>query len=593
MPVISFYGYQTTVKVPEGTLLIDAVRAASLPVDAPCGGHGKCGKCRVSVLNGQTPGIHPACSFAVTEDLTVRIPSAPAGNRILEAGKGTAGPSESALQNGTKGRLPNPLVRTVDAVIPACPIGESFSECRCVKQALGEQVQIPLSVAASLHRRLEELDRRGNFVLCQDRLLSVRRDAKPVYVLAFDIGTTTVVSYLLDGETGRQASVSSMLNPQTAYGGDVISRSEYDLSHGDGRLTALIRSALRSLTEENSKKAGISPEDICFAAIVGNTCMQHLYLGVSPESLLCAPYTATVDELQLLPAASLGLPVHPEAQAAVFPSIAGFVGGDTVSVLLSLPEAALRELTLILDIGTNGELVLAKGSLRYTCSTAAGPAFEGARICCGMRGAAGAVDRAFTEEGELHFTTIGGLPPAGICGSGLMDLICCLLDLKILSPRGRMNPPSKWPERTASLYGHRLVKKDGGTAFLLTEDPDGIYLTQKDVREVQLAKSAIAAGIDSLCQAMGVSPADIRSVLLAGAFGNYLSPESACRIGLIPPVLLDRIRGIGNAAGEGARLAALSRGALKTAEELAKSTKFLELAALPGFQDAYLSHLNF
>ncbi len=498
----------------------------------------------------RNPGIHPACSFPVTEDLMIRLPASPTGNRILESGRENGAYSENPLPNAAENRLSDPIVRTLDAEIPVCPIGEALSECRCVKQVLGEQVEIPLSVAASLHHRLGALERRGNFLLCRDRLLAVRRKDTPVYVLAFDIGTTTVVSYLLDGKTGRQLSVSSILNPQTSYGGDVISRSEYAVSHEDGKLTSLIRSALCSLTEENSKKAGITPEDICFASIVGNTCMQHLYLGVSPKSLLCAPYTATVDELQLLSAASLGLPIHPAAQAAVFPSIAGFVGGDTVSVLLSLPESSFQDLTLILDIGTNGELVLAKGDSRYTCSTAAGPAFEGARICC-------------------------------------------LLDLHILSPDGRINPSSKWPEQTAALYGHRLIKKEKITAFLLTDDPDGIYLTQKDIREVQLAKSAIAAGIASLCEAMGVFVEDIRSVLLAGAFGNYLSPKSACRIGLIPPVLLGRIQVIGNAAGEGAKLAALSRGALEAAERLAKNTKFLELATLPGFQDAYLSHLNF
>ncbi len=541
----------------------------------------------------RNPGIHPACSFPVTEDLMIRLPASPTGNRILESGRENGAYSENPLPNAAENRLSDPIVRTLDAEIPVCPIGEALSECRCVKQVLGEQVEIPLSVAASLHHRLGALERRGNFLLCRDRLLAVRRKDTPVYVLAFDIGTTTVVSYLLDGKTGRQLSVSSILNPQTSYGGDVISRSEYAVSHEDGKLTSLIRSALCSLTEENSKKAGITPEDICFASIVGNTCMQHLYLGVSPKSLLCAPYTATVDELQLLSAASLGLPIHPAAQAAVFPSIAGFVGGDAVSVLLSLPESSFQDLTLILDIGTNGELVLAKGDSRYTCSTAAGPAFEGARICCGMQGSAGAIDHAFVEDGRLQFTTIDGLSPSGICGSGLIDLICCLLELHILSPDGRINPSSKWPEQTAALYGHRLIKKEKITAFLLTDDPDGIYLTQKDIREVQLAKSAIAAGIASLCEAMGVFVEDIRSVLLAGAFGNYLSPKSACRIGLIPPVLLGRIQGIGNAAGEGAKLAALSRGALEAAERLAKNTKFLELATLPGFQDAYLSHLNF
>ncbi len=592
MPIISFYEQETTIEVAFGTLLIEAIRAAGFPIDAPCGGRGKCGKCKVLVLNGSMPGCHRSCTFSVTEDLLIRLPNQDAQNKILESG-GIGGLSDDGSVSSASDGGQDRTVISLDASIPACAIGEAFSECQCVKRALGEQVEIPLPVAATLHHTLEAIGRRGNFVLCGNRLLAIRPKDAPVYVLAFDIGTTTVVSYLLDAKSGRQVSVSSMLNPQTAYGGDVISRSEYDISHEGGELTAQIRSALRLLTEKNMKKAGIAPEDIYFAAIAGNTCMQHLYLGVSPESLLCAPYTATVDEMQLLSAAEAGLPIHPLAQVAVFPAIAGFVGGDTVAVLLSLPPETFQTLTLILDIGTNGELVLARGSLRYTCSTAAGPAFEGARISCGMRGASGAIDHAFVTDGELHFTTIGEAAPIGICGSGLIDLIGCLLDFGILSSRGRFEKPSKWPAATADRYRNRLTRRDGVTAFLLTDDENGIYLTQKDIREVQLAKSAIAAGIESLCEAMGVGIEDIQSVLLAGAFGNYLSPQSACRIGLIPPVLLERIRGIGNAAGEGAKLAALSQKALAALSPLAKNTNFVELATLPSFQNTYLSHLNF
>ena len=589
MPKVTFDNHKT-VTVPEGTMLIHAVRMAGLSIDAPCGGHGKCGKCSVSVLNGKNPGLHPSCRFPVTEDLLVSVPDTASKNRILESGDSTAvhpGEHVAVIDKNDS------LVKSIDARIPSCAIGEAFSDSQCVKQVLGSQVKIPLPVASNLHRTLTDLDRQGNFVVCLDRLLSVRSYRTPCYVLAFDIGTTTIVSYLLDAETGRQVSVSSMLNPQTAYGADVISRCEYDTSHDGKELTALVRSAVQSLAVQNAKKAGITTEDIYFASIVGNTCMQHLYLGVSPESLICAPYTAAVDELQLLPASELGLSLHPLAQAAVFPSIAGFVGGDTVAVLLSLPADTFRELTLILDIGTNGELVLAKGDLRYTCSTAAGPAFEGARISCGMRGAEGAIDHAKVENGRLVLSTIGNVPPVGICGSGLIDLICCLLEMGILSSRGRIEKTAKWPAAVSALYGHRVTQRDGVTAFLLTDEETGIYLTQKDIREVQLAKSAIAAGIVSLCETMGVSPLDIRSVLLAGAFGSYLSPESACRIGLIPKELLGKIRGIGNAAGEGAKLAALSRSVLESSITLAENTRFVELATLPSFQNTYLSHLNF
>ena len=590
MPTVTFDKKEQTIEVNTGTLLIDAVRKAGLSVDAPCGGRGTCGKCRTLILTGSQTGPRLSCQFLVTEDILVQLADHQSSGQILETG--TSPNSGFSLKADSPES--SPVLVECMAAIPKSTLDEAVSDCRLVKRALGKQVQIPLSLASTLRRTLQSVDYRGSFVLCLDRLLAIRKESSPCYVLAFDIGTTTIVSYLLNAGTGQEVAVSSMLNPQTAYGADVISRCEYAVSHKEKTLTGLVRSALCTLARENAKKAGVSMEDIYFALAAGNTCMQHLYLGISPDSLIQAPYTATVDALQLLPASSLGLPIHPLAETAVLPSIAGFVGGDTVAVLLSLPKDTFSRLTLVLDIGTNGEMVLGKGDVRYTCSTAAGPALEGAKISCGMRGTAGAVDHVFlSESGELSLTTIDGAPPVGICGSGLIDLIRCLLDLKILSPRGHFKKTETWTGEVAARYGRRLVKRDGITAFLLTDGEDGLFLSQKDVREVQLAKSAIAVGIELLCRRMEVLPDDIETVLLAGAFGNYMTPESACRIGLIPPSLSDRIFGIGNAAGTGAKLAALDRKLLEKSRLLAQNTKFLELASSREFQTAYISHLNF
>jgi uncharacterized 2Fe-2S/4Fe-4S cluster protein (DUF4445 family) len=493
---------------------MDAFHLAKIPVDAPCGGHGTCGKCLVRIKGDSVSGLLKACLFSVTEDIQVELPETSQAARILETGSG-----------------------------------------------------------------------------CHMPFTSSRSEASPRYVLACDIGTTTVVSYLLDRETGEQLAVSSCLNPQTSYGADIISRCSYAQDDTGLTLSHLIRRALDQLAAENARKAGISAGDISFAAIVGNTCMQHLFLGISPDSLLYAPYTSTADELQLLPASSFDLHFHPNAMVAVLPSISGFVGADTVGVLLSLPASAFDCLTLILDIGTNGELVLGRGDTRFTCSTAAGPAFEGANIACGMRGAPGAVDHVTLQQGELHISVIDNIPPAGICGSGLLDLVCCLLDLGIISPDGRMQKPEKWLPDAASRYSSLLIQKDDIAAFLLPGTD--IYLTQKDIREVQLAKAAIATGIELLCDQMQVPVTDIQSVLLAGAFGNYMWAESACRIGLIPASLQGRIHAIGNAAGEGAKIAALDRGALSRCEELARTTRFVELAASEKFQTTYFDHLNF
>lgn len=580
MPTVFFPKEHTQISVASGTLLLDAIRNAGLSVDAPCGGRGTCKKCTVMIENGRAAGIRQSCRFTVTEDISVLLSPSLSQEQILGNGD-------------SKREITAPNLTCVHAVIPKATINDPFSVSMAIKKALGEHIRIPLSVLSNLYTSLEQLEYEGEFVLFQDTLIGVRPSHAPVYVLAYDIGTTTVVSYLLDALTGKQISVSGVLNPQTAYGADVISRCEYDLKNPEHTLTRIIRTALNSLAIQNAEKAGISPLDICFAVIAGNTCMQHLYLGVSTTSLIRAPYMATVDELQLEYAADFGLSIHPLAKVCTLPSIAGFVGGDTVGVLLSLPENTFSRCTLILDIGTNGELVLGHHDKRYTCSTAAGPAFEGAKISCGMRGASGAIDHVSLKDSQLVYSVIGNTVPSGICGSGLIDLIACLLKLDIISSRGRINRPEKWTPEAVELYSHRFTKRDGVSAFLLTDDESGIYLTQKDIREVQLAKAAIATGIELLCQKMEISVSEIQSVLLAGAFGNYLSPKSACQIGLIPSVLLNRIQSIGNAAGEGAKLAALSRDVLESSCSIAKETSFVELASSREFQTAYLNRLNF
>ena len=284
--------------------------------------------------------------------------------------------------------------------------------------------------------------------------------------------------------------------------------------------------------------------------------MHHLLLGIDPKPLVTPPYMPNVFE------------ALEQNNARILPNIAGFVGGDTVGCMVSTRFDRLEELSLLIDIGTNGEMVLGNKDRRIACSTAAGPAFEGAKISCGMRGAEGAVDHVWLEEGSVKYHVLGEVPPEGLCGSGLLDLVAVLLDLEIIDESGYLEDKE-----------YKLC--------------DNVILTQKDVREVQLAKAAIRAGIELLAEKLGSEVDQIQAVYLAGAFGNYLTPSSACRIGMIPPVLIDRIRPIGNAAGEGAKLCALSRKEFTYSQELAKHTEFLELASLPDFQDCYVDALEF
>ena len=409
----------------------------------------------------------------------------------------------------------------------------------------------------------------GARILTDARTAAVRADGTNRYAIAFDLGTTTVVAYLMDGITGALLSKTSCMNPQAQFGADVISRIEYAMRGHASELSDCIRGTLAELTADAAKEAGISPGDITAASIVGNTAMHHLLLEIDPKSLTVPPYMPNVSEALTLSPEGL-LPIHPKGTVRILPNIAGFVGADTVGCLLATRLDRLEDLTLMIDIGTNGEMVLGNKNRRIACSTAAGPAFEGAKIECGMRGAPGAIDHVTVKDGKLNFHVIGDGKAVGLCGSGLLDLIAALLETEEISESGRM--------------------ESGGIYRLEGTD---VYLTQKDVREVQLAKAAIRAGIELMCKALGVRVEDIRQVLLAGAFGNYLDPKSACAIGMIPPVLCERVLPIGNAAGEGARMAVLNEEEFAHGRLLAAGTEFLELASMSEFNDCYVDCLCF
>lgn len=466
---VTFQPDNCSVSVEPGATLLQAQILAGLRPDAPCGGKGTCGKCRVMLEGTEIL----ACQTIVDRDMTV-----------------------------------------------------------CTEQP--EKVRI---LTDGLH-------------------VQTQPDGTDNYVLAFDIGTTTVVAYLLDGHTGSLLARESCMNPQSQFGADVISRIQHALDAGGEALSRCIRVALKELTQRVCDQRKITPEEIGTAAIVGNTAMHHLLLNIDPKPLVTPPYMPAVFE------------ALERNNTRILPNIAGFVGGDTVGCMVSTRFDELEELTLLIDIGTNGEMVLGNKHRRIACSTAAGPAFEGAKISCGMRGAEGAVDHVRLENGEMQYHVIGETQPEGLCGSGLLDLVAVLLDTGILDESGYLEEKA-----------YKLC--------------DNVVLTQKDIREVQLAKAAIRAGIELLAERMDVSVGDIRKVYLAGAFGNYMNPASACRIGMIPPVLQDRIEPIGNAAGEGAKLCALSREEFAYSQHLARETEFLELASLPQFQDCYVDALEF
>ena len=479
---------QVGLSASEKMTLLEVLRVHGLAPEAPCGGHGSCGKCKV-----QVDGIEQlACQTVVDHDMTVLLPQKTENTNILLSGCDTT-VTMHPLKSGT--------------------------------------------------------------------------------LLAFDIGTTTIAGYLLS-EQGQELASASMLNPQAPFGADVISRIQLALAGQMEELTAYIRTGIQELTEELCRKSGTAASDIGVVSIVGNPCMQQLFLGISPKNLATVPFAPVIKASSVCPAKEI-LPLWENALLLTVPDISGYVGADTMGCVLSTHMYEQSTMTLMVDIGTNGEMVLGNQNRMAACSTAAGPALEGAKIQFGMRGAPGAIDHVWIEDGALAVSVIGGGESVGICGSGLIDAVACLLDLGLLNVRGRLQTTEEWE-------GDRIVH--------LT---DQIFLTQNDIREVQMAKGAIAAGIHLMAKELDIAITDIDQVLLAGAFGNFLNPESACRIGLLPAELADKIKPVGNAAGSGAKLLACNQEELALTNQLINRIAFLELASLPDFQREFAKNMRF
>lgn len=483
MPKLHIAPQSIVCNVPQGTNLMTALQDNHVFLDAPCGGNGKCGKCKV-LIDGQEV---LACQITVDADMTVTIPDK-AGLNVLQTG-------------------------------------------------------------IAVQQKMDPM--------------------KDGFLLAFDIGTTSVVCFLLDGKTGAELAKSSMLNPQAAFGADVISRIQAALRGEMEQETAAIRSGMTALVEDVCAQASVSPEDIGVVSVVGNPAMQQLFLGISPENLVGVPFAPVLTEAKAVPCREV-LPVCSNGLLLIVPDISGYIGADTMGCVLSTALYEKGEITLMVDIGTNGEMVLGNKNRMIACSTAAGPALEGANILFGMRGTEGAIDHVWLENGTVKCSVIGGKEAKGICGSGLIDAVAVGLNMGLLNKRGRIQNEER--------------------IFPLT---DGIYLTQEDIRQVQMAKGAIYAGIFLMAKKLGIEVRDIQKVQLAGAFGNYLNPENACRIELLPEELLDRIEAVGNAAGSGAKMLACDRQLLPLAQELTKKIEFLELASLADFSRTFAKAMNF
>ena len=594
-------------RVPPGTTIFHAAAWLGQPVESTCGGRGTCGKCKVKIVRGPSPvtpadlqhldaaqieaGWRLSCQAEVREETAVEVP------RLL-------GTPKTAMFGVGRQVVLDPNVHKVHLKLEPPELHDQRSDMARLTAALhaaGFAVAADLPMLRSLPGALRAAEFDVTAVLCGADLVAVEPGdtTGALYGAAFDLGTTTIVGTLLDLATGAAVAVSSSLNAQAVHGGDVLSRISHTMGHREGlaELQALAARTIDAVLGDLSDKAAVPREQIYEVAIAGNCTMQHLLLGIDPEPISVTPFAPTIAKGVTVRADALGLRAHPNGRVYLFPHLGAYVGGDIVAGLLASALPRGRTVRLFVDVGTNGEIAL--GSAARTVSTAApaGPAFEGAEIACGMRATRGAIEGVRIGEQEVSLQVIGDAPPAGLCGSGLIDAVAQLYRRGLLDATGRLRSAAEVAATVPADLAARLVTIDGVRAFVLaTESETGerpVILSQKDIRQLQFAKGSIATGIQVLMNEMGVAPGDLAEVMLAGAFGSYIHPDSARTIGLVPAVPLDRIRAIGNAAGEGAKIALLSYREREAAEAMPDRVEYLELSGREDFNDLFMKALGF
>lgn len=555
MPVVSFLPDQRRIEIPNGTTILEASRRAGVLIEAPCNGAGHCAKCLVHLavddlahlivhLDAPTDGISNgavlACHAEVYDDVTVNVaPQTETGLRVLSSGAAVG--------------------------VTADPFITKRYDCTTNRT----------SILAG-----------GNLISTE-----VGDTTGSTIGLVVDIGTTTLVAALVDLLNGRTLASSTALNPQSLHAQDVLSRIRFAGSP-EG-----LRSMQRDVVEEINRllvtlteTAGIATTDVHEAVLSGNTCMLHLLAGVDPTPLGKHPFLPSIRGGRHIAATDIGLNISPAGLAYLPPVISAYVGADISSGILATDLAALTGSTLFIDIGTNGELVLAENGRLVASATAAGPAFEGMNISCGMRAAVGAIERfSIPTDGELEIGVIGDVTPTGICGSGLMDLVSELLEHGVIGASGRLAVPRSEGDAHQKLAA-RIIRIDGGSAFHIHEH---VLISQKDIRQVQLAKGAIRAGIELLLRKAGISADNLDRVLIAGSFGYHLRERSLLTLRLLPPETSGKISFVGNTSRSGGEMLLVNRQLREQLAGIVSRVIPMDLASDPDFERTFIEAMKF
>ncbi len=611
---VIFLPDEKSISVASGSTVLEAAQEAGLFIANLCGGEGACGQCRVRLRSGHVKarqdlsgffstqeideGFVLACQAEIEGDIEVEIPpeSRMEGQQILtsESGESATSPGPETASTPLK-----PLVRKIYLELPPPTAEDNLTDIERVSRELRRKIGwhsygTSLNCLRELPDQLRAHDWKVTASVVRDgdhyRIQQVEpRDTTSMNLgVAVDVGTTTVVAQLTDLKTGKVLGTEAAANLQAPYGEDVISRMIYACNKGGlKRLHEAVIKNINSLIADLSARTAISHETINAIVAAGNTTMSHFLLGLTPCAIRLEPYVPTADIYPQIQARDIGIRINPQGILETLPSVASYVGGDIVAGVLASGITDRPEVRGLIDIGTNGEIAIGNNEWLVCCSASAGPSFEGGGTRCGMRATRGAIERVEIRQGQLHYSTIGGVKPRGLCGSGLIDTIYELFNSGLIEPDGKFNRSAEDP---------RLTLEDGIPSYVIawpdeTETGDPIVFTQPDLDNLMKSKGSVFAAIKSLMDYIGLTFDQLDTFYVAGGFGNYLNIQKAVAIGLLPDIPRDRIQFVGNSSLTGARMALLSEAAFEKCLVVAKSMTNIELSNYQPYMDEYVAAL--
>ncbi len=606
--LVVFLPKKKTVKVPSGTNLIAAAEKAGITITNLCGNRGKCGKCKVRIPKTDLPynaleknmlspeeqrlSIHLACQITLTDNLVVEI----IDEDKLETTRFLTYDLSDEFE------IDQHIQKIYIELIPP-KINNQIDDLKNLENSIpfkDKKVLTPLPVLQNLPSFLRKNSFKSTFVVDGNEIVAIEAGdtTNRLFGVAVDLGTTTIVGSLVNMKTGEILGTSASTNPQIKYGADVISRVSYATSEPGGliKLQTIVIEAINKIIEALCQQAQVEFREIYELSLAGNAIMNHLFLGVTPQFISEAPYIPVFRKSVKFMAEELDITIQPRGPITTLPNISGYVGGDITGFILASNIHQSDKIILGIDIGTNGEIVLGSKERLLCCSAAAGPAFEGGHISQGMRATEGAIDKFNISDGQMFYHVFGNVDPKGLCGTGLVDVIAELLRAGIINEYGKIELPSS-PTFPESLKQRVLIREKENSFVLVSElesfNHTPIILHQRDVREVQLGKGAIAAGIQILCLELGITCAQIDEILIAGAFGSYLNKANAQQIGLIPKIALEKGKYVGNAASLGAKKFLLSKKLRTAAEQIIETTEYVELSSRADFQMIFAEKMLF